>query len=197
MPAFRQLFVAVAERRVGDRPRSADVRRPQADRARVAAASCGRTSRRCRRARSSTRACSRRRSSASSTPTSPTRGSRARCCWCTRGSRPTRSRRGRSPTRTATSPTTARSTRCRATRTGCGPARRWLPAPLLPDLDKAFPICTEGASDTARFDEVLELLHLAGRPLAPRRADDDPGGVGEQRRRWIPTGGPSTGSTPA
>ena len=35
----------------------------------------------------------------------------------------------------------------------------------LPDLDKAFPICTEGASDTARFDEVLELLHLAGRPL--------------------------------
>jgi glutamate synthase (NADPH/NADH) large chain len=35
----------------------------------------------------------------------------------------------------------------------------------LPDLDKAFPICTDGASDTARFDEVLELLHLAGRPL--------------------------------
>ena len=32
-------------------------------------------------------------------------------------------------------------------------------------LDKAFPICTPGASDTARFDEVLELLHLAGRPL--------------------------------
>ena len=38
-------------------------------------------------------------------------------------------------------------------------------SPLLPDLDKAFPICTEGASDTARFDEVLELLHLGGRPL--------------------------------
>ncbi len=38
-------------------------------------------------------------------------------------------------------------------------------SPLLPDLDKAFPICTPGASDTARFDEVLELLHLAGRPL--------------------------------
>ena len=38
-------------------------------------------------------------------------------------------------------------------------------SPRLPDLDKAFPICTEGASDTARFDEVLELLHLAGRPL--------------------------------
>lgn len=26
--------------------------------------------------------------------------------------------------------------------------------------DKLFPICTPGASDTARFDEVLELLHL-------------------------------------
>jgi glutamate synthase (NADPH) large chain len=33
------------------------------------------------------------------------------------------------------------------------------------DLEKAFPIMTAGASDTARFDECLELLHLAGRPL--------------------------------
>ena len=30
---------------------------------------------------------------------------------------------------------------------------------------KIFPICTPGASDTARFDEVLELLHLGGRSL--------------------------------
>jgi glutamate synthase (NADPH/NADH) large chain len=35
----------------------------------------------------------------------------------------------------------------------------------LPDLERIFPICTPGASDTARFDEALELLHLAGRPL--------------------------------
>jgi glutamate synthase (NADPH/NADH) large chain len=34
------------------------------------------------------------------------------------------------------------------------------------DLDKIFPVCTPGASDTARFDEVLELLHLGGRSLA-------------------------------
>lgn len=34
------------------------------------------------------------------------------------------------------------------------------------DLQKLFPICTPGASDTARFDEVLELLHLGGRSLA-------------------------------
>jgi glutamate synthase (NADPH) large chain len=33
------------------------------------------------------------------------------------------------------------------------------------DLPKAFPIMTAGASDTARFDECLELLHLAGRSL--------------------------------
>jgi len=33
------------------------------------------------------------------------------------------------------------------------------------DLDKTFPICTPGASDSARFDEVLELLHLGGRSL--------------------------------
>ncbi|WP_280345724.1 glutamate synthase large subunit [Nocardia neocaledoniensis] len=32
-------------------------------------------------------------------------------------------------------------------------------------LDKIFPVCTPGASDTARFDEVLELLHLGGRDL--------------------------------
>ena len=32
-------------------------------------------------------------------------------------------------------------------------------------LDRAFPICTPDASDSASFDEVLELLHLAGRPL--------------------------------
>ena len=31
--------------------------------------------------------------------------------------------------------------------------------------EKIFPVCTPGASDTARFDEVLELLHLGGRPL--------------------------------
>ncbi|MBK9560420.1 MAG: glutamate synthase large subunit [Candidatus Microthrix subdominans] len=33
------------------------------------------------------------------------------------------------------------------------------------DLDRLFPICTPGASDTARFDEALELLHLGGYSL--------------------------------
>ncbi len=36
---------------------------------------------------------------------------------------------------------------------------------VLPGLDRAFPIVTPGASDTASFDECLELLHLGGRSL--------------------------------
>ena len=32
-------------------------------------------------------------------------------------------------------------------------------------LERIFPICTPGSSDTARLDEVLELLHLGGYPL--------------------------------
>src|SRR5262245_19302704 len=37
--------------------------------------------------------------------------------------------------------------------------------PLIPGLDRAFPITTSGASDTATFDECLELLALGGRPI--------------------------------
>jgi glutamate synthase (NADPH/NADH) large chain len=33
------------------------------------------------------------------------------------------------------------------------------------DISRLFPICTPGASDSASFDEVLELLHLGGRSL--------------------------------
>ncbi len=36
---------------------------------------------------------------------------------------------------------------------------------LIPGLERAFPIVTPAASDSASFDEVLELLHLGGRPL--------------------------------
>jgi glutamate synthase (NADPH) large chain len=50
--------------------------------------------------------------------------------------------------------------------------RNWMRArealcatPLIPGLDRAFPVVTPGASDSASFDEVLELLHLGGRPL--------------------------------
>jgi glutamate synthase (NADPH) large chain len=41
-----------------------------------------------------------------------------------------------------------------------------LSSDLIPgDLDRLFPICTPGASDSASFDEVLELLHMGGRSL--------------------------------
>ena len=50
--------------------------------------------------------------------------------------------------------------------------RNWLHAresmmstPLIPGLERAFPITTPGASDTASFDECLELLALGGRPI--------------------------------
>ncbi len=37
---------------------------------------------------------------------------------------------------------------------------------LIPgDLERLYPICSDGASDSASFDEVLELLHLGGRSL--------------------------------
>ncbi|HVB92598.1 MAG TPA: glutamate synthase large subunit, partial [Acidimicrobiales bacterium] len=41
-----------------------------------------------------------------------------------------------------------------------------LATPLIEgDLARIYPICTPGASDSASFDEVLELLHLGGRSL--------------------------------
>ena len=41
-----------------------------------------------------------------------------------------------------------------------------LASDLIPgDLSRLFPICTEGGSDSASFDEALELLHLGGRSL--------------------------------
>jgi glutamate synthase (NADPH) large chain len=50
--------------------------------------------------------------------------------------------------------------------------RNWMRArealmqsPSLPGLERAFPIITQSGSDTASFDECLELLHLAGRPI--------------------------------
>ena len=40
-----------------------------------------------------------------------------------------------------------------------------LRADLLPGIERTYPICTPGASDTARFDEVLEVLTLGGYPI--------------------------------
>ncbi|MGW4157564.1 glutamate synthase large subunit [Micromonospora chersina] len=51
--------------------------------------------------------------------------------------------------------------------------RNWMQAreallrsPNLPgNIRRVFPVCTPAASDSANFDEVLELLHMAGRSL--------------------------------
>ncbi len=40
-----------------------------------------------------------------------------------------------------------------------------LASDVIPGLERAFPICRPGGSDSASFDEVLELLHLGGRSL--------------------------------
>ncbi len=41
-----------------------------------------------------------------------------------------------------------------------------LDSELIPgDLSRLYPVCTPGASDSASFDEVLELLHMGGRSL--------------------------------
>jgi glutamate synthase (NADPH/NADH) large chain len=40
-----------------------------------------------------------------------------------------------------------------------------LESAAIPGLERAFPICAPDMSDSASFDEVLELLHLGGRSL--------------------------------
>ena len=41
-----------------------------------------------------------------------------------------------------------------------------LASDIIPgDLERLYPICTPGVSDSASFDEVLELLHMGGRSL--------------------------------
>ena len=50
------------------------------------------------------------------------------------------------------------------------------------DLEKVLPVVRPGGSDSATFDNVLELLVLAGRTPPARGDDDGAGGVGGARR---------------
>jgi glutamate synthase (NADPH/NADH) large chain len=74
--------------------------------------------------------------------------------------------------------------------------RNWMQAreallrtPNLPgNIRRVFPVCTPAASDSANFDEVLELLHLAGRSLPhavlmmiPEAWENDPDMAPEKR----------------
>nr|WP_249412456.1 glutamate synthase large subunit [Micromonospora endophytica] len=74
--------------------------------------------------------------------------------------------------------------------------RNWMQAreallrtPDLPgNIRRVFPVCTPAASDSANFDEVLELLHLAGRSLPhavlmmiPEAWENDPDMAADKR----------------
>ncbi|WDZ88187.1 glutamate synthase large subunit [Micromonospora cathayae] len=74
--------------------------------------------------------------------------------------------------------------------------RNWMQAreallrtPNLPgNIRRLFPVCTPAASDSANFDEVLELLHLAGRSLPhavlmmiPEAWENDPDMAADKR----------------
>ncbi|MHB1288811.1 glutamate synthase large subunit [Georgenia sp.] len=53
----------------------------------------------------------------------------------------------------------------RGNRNWMGAREGMLASEVLGDLEPLLPVCTPGASDSATFDEVLELLHLGGRSL--------------------------------
>ena len=48
------------------------------------------------------------------------------------------------------------------------------------DLDKLWPLIGDGQSDSATFDNALELLVAGGYPARPRDDAHDPGGLGQQ-----------------
>ena len=64
------------------------------------------------------------------------------------------------------------------------------------DISRLFPICTPQASDSASFDEVLELLHLAGRSLPHAVLMMIPEAWENHTEMDAARGGRSTSSTP-
>ena len=78
----------------------------------------------------------------------------------------TRFRAGTARIRTAISRTTAKSTRCAATSTGCTRRSRIFASELFgDDIKKIMPVINTDGSDSAMFDNCLELLVMAGREL--------------------------------
>ena len=95
-----------------------------------------------------------------------TSGSRRRWPSCTRGSRPTRSRAGRCRHPFRFIAHNGEINTVMGNRNWMRAREALLDSDLIPgDLDRLYPICTPGASDSASFDEVLELLHMGGRSL--------------------------------
>ncbi|MFJ8578736.1 glutamate synthase large subunit [Micromonospora sp. NPDC093277] len=73
-------------------------------------------------------------------------------------------------------------------RTAASAAASGAGGPIPGNLRRVFPVCTPDASDSANFDEVLELLHLAGRSLPhavlmmiPEAWENDPGMRADKR----------------
>ena len=155
------------------------------------------TSRRCRPAPSSTRACSPPASSSRSSPTCPTERFATALALV----------HSRFSTNTFPSWPLAHPYRLIAHNGEINTVkgnRNWMrareaswPATSSPaTCSRLFPICTPGR-------QRLGHLRRGARAAAPRRplaaargADDDPGGVGEPRRRWTRPGARSTSSTP-
>ncbi len=71
-----------------------------------------------------------------------------------------------------------------------------LESELIGDVRPLLPICTEGASDSASFDEVLELLTLTGRSLPHAIMMMVPEAYEKQATIVDPACAPSTTSTP-
>ena len=72
-----------------------------------------------------------------------------------------------------------------------------LQASSLPgDINRLLPIITPGASDSASFDEVLELLNLGGRSLPHALLMMIPE-AWENHAEMKPARGPSTATTAA
>ena len=116
-----------------------------------------------------------------SIPISSTSGSSRRSRSCTRGSRRTRSRPGRSRTRTGIIAHNGEINTVKGNQNWMRAREALLRDALMPGLDRAYPICTPGASDTCRLRRGARAA-ASRRPLAPALgADDDPGGVGEPR----------------
>ncbi len=94
----------------------------------------------------------------------------------------TRFRAGTARIRIVTSRTTAKSTRCAATSTGCMRRRRISNPPLFgDDIKKVLPVINTDGSDSAMFDNCLEML-VHDRPrIAACDDDDDSRAVGKSR----------------
>jgi len=158
------------------------------------------TSRACRRGPSCTRGCCRRPRSSPSFRTCPTSGTGPRWPWSTRGF----------STNTFPSWQLAHPYRyiahngeintVRGNRNWMRAREAMLASSLIPDsadgrgIDRVFPALDPAGSDSASFDECLELLHMGGRSLPHAILMMIPS-RGRTTRRWTRRAGPSTSST--